>query len=193
MTPDTLKNKYYLMRHGRSLANEKGIIISDPANGCNSYGLSETGRQQIRESLESTTCLDGETLIYCSDFLRTMETASLASEILQSGIPTPTASLRERNFGYYEKSDDSNYRKVWKKDVLDGGNNHKAVESPDEVRARFISFINGMEKQFEGKDILLISHGDILQIALTWPKNVAAKDHRSQNHLETAEIRLFNQ
>jgi broad specificity phosphatase PhoE len=193
MTPGTVKNIYYLMRHGQSLANKAGIIISNPVNGCNAYGLTETGREQIRESLNNCDCLCSETLIYCSDFLRTVETADLASKILNTAAPCPSELLRERNFGEYEKSDDSNYRKVWEKDILDGNNKHLNVESPEEVRVRFLSFISEIEDQFAGKDILIVSHGDILQIALTWPEAAAPKDHRSQNHLKTAEIRLFNQ
>lgn len=193
MTPGTVKNTYYLMRHGQSLANKAGIIISSPVNGCNAYGLTVTGRDQIRESLNNCDYLGPETLIYCSDFLRTMETAELASEILKTAAPCPSELLRERDFGEYEKSDDSNYRKVWEKDILDGNNKDMNVESPEEVRKRILSFISGMEDQFAGKDILIVSHGDILQIALTWPEAAAPKDHRSQNHLKTAEIRLFNQ
>lgn len=181
------------MRHGRSLANEAGIIISKPVNGCNGYGLAEKGREQIRESLKNCSCLGPDTLIYCSDFLRTVETAALTSEILNAAAPCPSELLRERNFGEYEKSDDSNYSRVWEKDILDGNNKHMSVESPEEVRERFLSFISGIEDQFTGKEILIVSHGDILQIALTWPEGAAPRDHRSQNHLETAEIRPFNQ
>lgn len=192
MTPGTLKNTYYLMRHGQSLANEAGIIISSPLNGCNAYGLTVSGREQIQKSMNKCDYLGPETLIYCSDFLRTVETANLASKILNTAAPTPSELLRERNFGEYEKSDDSNYKKVWKRDILDGNNKHRNVESPEEVRKRFLSFISGMEDQFAGENILIVSHGDILQIALTWPEAAAPKDHRSQKHLKTAEIRIFN-
>lgn len=191
MTPQKLRNKYYLMRHGRSLANEEGIIISDPANGCPGYGLSGAGREQIRNSVENCGFLDSGTLIYCSDFLRTIETAALVAEILKTAKPVPSPLLRERYFGEYEKSGDSNYENVWKKDRLDGHNTHRGVESPEAVRNRFISLIISLEKQFSNKEILLVSHGDILQIALTWTYNAAPQEHRSLDHIETAEIRLF--
>ena len=40
-------NIYFLLRHGRSLANEAGIVVSLLQNGLKpEYGLTETGRQQ---------------------------------------------------------------------------------------------------------------------------------------------------
>ncbi|MDC7235685.1 MAG: histidine phosphatase family protein [Spirochaetales bacterium] len=192
MTPGTLKNKYYLMRHGRSLANEEGIIISDPSNGCSAYGLAPAGRRQISDTLKSCPYLGPETLIYCSDFLRTRESAELAASLLGTEPPRASESLRERNFGQYEKTADVHYREVWEKDAMSGQNKDRDVESPDEVRSRFLSFLSELEQNHSGKKILLISHGDILQIALTWPEGIEAKDHRLQKHLETAEIRLFN-
>ncbi len=186
-----LKNSYYLMRHGRSLANEEGIIISTPENGCIGWGLAEEGRNQIRRSLENQSVLNERTLIYCSDFKRTRESAEEASDILGAEEPRQTVLLRERNFGSYEKTGDANYAKVWEKDALDPDNGAEGVESPRHVRERFLMLIIELEERYQGRKILLISHGDILQIALTWTENRGCDTHRSLKHLETAEIRPY--
>jgi len=36
-----------VMRHGQSMANTANIVVSDPINGVNNYGLSEIGVEQV--------------------------------------------------------------------------------------------------------------------------------------------------
>jgi broad specificity phosphatase PhoE len=52
------------MRHGQSLANQQGIIVSDPVSGVlEEYGLSVVGRRQAEESAQSSG-LNQDTLIF---------------------------------------------------------------------------------------------------------------------------------
>ena len=50
-------------------------------------------------------------------------------------------------------------------------------------------FITECETSFSGQSLLLVSHGDALQILQTTFQKEDASRHRSQQHLETAEIR----
>jgi probable phosphoglycerate mutase len=188
---ETLQNRYFLMRHGKSVANEEGIIISLIENGRSQYGLCEAGKEQISKSLQNQSFLDSDTIIVSSDFLRTKESAQLAAKILKTDAPKSSPLLRERFFGDYEKMGDSRYKLVWEKDKDNDENTCMNVESPKSVLGRFQSFIQEMESLYTHKKILILSHGDILQIGLTWPAGIAANQHRSLNHLETAEIRPF--
>jgi probable phosphoglycerate mutase len=192
LDPKALKNRYFIMRHGRSLANEEGLIVSSPLNGLTGYGLAGKGREQIRSSLEAQTLLDSDTLIVASDFLRTRESAALAAEILKTAPIRTCEELRERNFGDFELKKDENYGKVWASDEGNDGNKEHNVESPREVQARFRSAIARFESEYGNRTILLISHGDLLQIAQTWFEGTPPCRHRSLSHLETAEIRALN-
>ena len=58
------------MRHGQSEANVAGIIVSDPQIGCNQFGLTALGQQQVIKSASNTSKLNQDTLIISSDFLR---------------------------------------------------------------------------------------------------------------------------
>jgi broad specificity phosphatase PhoE len=40
------------MRHGHSLANESGKILSNPKIGTKGWGLTEKGRKQIKEGVK---------------------------------------------------------------------------------------------------------------------------------------------
>ena len=51
MVMNVFSNKYLIMRHGESEANVAGLIVSDPAIGCERYGLTELGRQQVLRSV----------------------------------------------------------------------------------------------------------------------------------------------
>lgn len=65
-----MRNRYYLMRHGESLANVADKIISLPENGLEGYGLSELGQKQAWDSAKASG-LPATTIVVASDFLRT--------------------------------------------------------------------------------------------------------------------------
>jgi broad specificity phosphatase PhoE len=77
-----------LLRHGRSLANESGIIISKVQNGVKpEYKLAPLGREQallagekLRDLLQARGEFGSEFAVYASPFSRTQETAQLACE-----------------------------------------------------------------------------------------------------------------
>ncbi len=187
--PGQWQNRYFIMRHGKSEANREGIIVSHFSNGLNSYGLTEEGTRQIEESLEHQTFLDHDTVIIASDFLRTRETAQVVSRKLGTRPPRTSPLLRERFFGRYEKREDIYYEVVWQLDEKNDRNSDYGVESPEEVQERIRVLIRQLEEEYSGEVILLISHGDTLQISQTWTEGLPAGLHRSLPHLETGEIR----
>jgi probable phosphoglycerate mutase len=185
-----LNNDYYVMRHGHSLANQQGLIVSHPVNGCAGFGLSELGREQVRESLQQDKLLDADTIIISSDFRRALETAALARAMLDCLSPLETDErLRERNFGDFELGPDSAYDGVWQQDELDPTGAYRAVESVNHVMARVTSLIVDCEQRYAQRSLLLVSHGDALQILQTAFARRAASFHRQLEHLQTAEIR----
>ena len=187
---DRLGNRYFAMRHGQSLANEQGIIVSHPENGCRGYGLSESGRTQVAQSLSRANGLDAETLIICSDFNRARESADIACSMLTCRAPVVTEQrLRERNFGSYELSSDSGYEEVWRQDALDADSRRNDDESVNQVMQRVTLVVRDLERQFSGASIMLVSHGDALQILQAAFARRDGSIHRQQEHLHTAQIR----
>jgi len=190
-----LKNRYYAMRHGQSMANCEGIIVSKPVNGVNDYGLSEEGRNQVKRSVEdhlqlNTNHLNTDTLIFCSDFKRTCETAKQAHAHLQCSTSVVSDKrLRERNFGDFELTPDKNYQIVWTNDGEDGAHTLNNVESAESVMQRATQLLLSLEKNYQDKTILLVAHGDTLQILQAAFKKQTASMQRMLTHLETAEIR----
>jgi len=184
-----LNNRYFAMRHGQSLANEQGLIISDPANGLLvEYGLSEIGQKQVRAAARSAD-LPHATLIFSSDFSRAQQTAEIAREVFDARAITLTPLLRERYFGNWEKTPNTNYEKIWQFDKQSADMHENKVEPLSAVLARTLQLIRSIENTYQNKDILLVSHGDTLQILQTGLAGMSLTKHRELPHLETAEIR----
>ncbi|MEH6550913.1 MAG: histidine phosphatase family protein [Pseudomonadales bacterium] len=184
-----MSNRYFIMRHGQSEANVAGIIISAPDSGVAEYGLSEEGSRQVRLS---ASLVDGDVFsrVICSDFKRAQQTAQLVHEILEIVSPLETSSaLRERFFGSLEGGSDSRYPDVWRYDVDDERHSNFGVESVGEVVNRTTQLIQLLEQRFNNESILLVSHGDTLQILQTLFEGVSPSSHRSLPPLAVAEIR----
>ena len=181
------------MRHGQSLANLQQVIVSHPQNGVDAYGLSEHGMMQARESVQACSRFNSNLLIVSSDFRRARETAEIAHEFLGSTNSLQLDQrLRERNFGEWELTPDSAYPLIWARDEVNPENDERGVESPNQVMARVTALVRDYEQKYAGATILLISHGDALQLLLTAFSKQDASEHRRQQHLETAEIRALS-
>ena len=185
-----LSNRYFVMRHGHSLANLQGIIVSQPKNGVGDYGLSEEGVLQVEKSEWSKVELNRKSLIVSSDFKRARETAEIMHRLLGCDASIVfDKRLRERNFGELELSADNAYASVWCEDEIDPDNNLGGVESPNQVMQRVSALVSEYENKSSARTLLLISHGDALQILQTAFLQQNASKHRQQLHLNTAKIR----
>jgi hypothetical protein len=49
----SLRNRFFVLRHGQSLGNVAKIIVSDPKNGCSDYGLSDIGKEQACQVMQT--------------------------------------------------------------------------------------------------------------------------------------------
>ena len=188
-----LVNRYHVMRHGHSRANQQGIIVSDPANGCRGFGLSALGQAQVRETLDACDWLMPDTRIISSDFTRARETAETVHDWIGCDrLPLLDERLRERFFGVFELAADSAYADIWALDALDPDQQQHGVESPNAVMSRVTGLVVECERDYRDCDILFISHGDALQILQTAFHRLDASRHREIPHLQTAEIRTLD-
>lgn len=178
------------MRHGPSLANQQGLIVSHVDNALEGYGLTESGRIEVDTSLSQVAALSAATRILSSDLRRARETAEIAHGRLGCRAAVRLdVRLRERDFGDFELTADENYHQVWCQDEAGVEGGWRDVEGPGRVMARITSLVVDCESRYRGETLLLISHGDVLQILQTAFALEDAAFHRRQPHLEPAEIR----
>lgn len=107
------------LRHGFSMANHEGIIVSVFENGRRpEYGLHESGRREAAAAGAAVARAVRDvrqTFIVTSDFSRTVETAELLRKALPGGDGARVylqPLLRERNFGEFELRSNANYARV---------------------------------------------------------------------------------
>jgi len=184
-----LHNRYFLMRHGESKANVANLIVSNPDIGISDYGLTEKGITQVKESIKTNKFLDGTTIIYCSDFKRTRETAYVVRYVLKSNQIHLTTKLRERFFGLWDTSSDKHYKNIWLEDNKNPDKQKNDVESTLQVQDRATKLIEELELKYKNKNILLVSHADCIQILMTGFLKIHPSKHREISHMHTAEIR----
>ena len=254
-TPPTTSTTFYALRHGHSLANQAGIIASNPATACTQYGLSSdkgfpqavaagneiwnTARQQQQKQPQKVIIVQ----LVSSDFKRAVETAETVRKTLlllqqqQQTMDDDDAStstiqiqippivfdtrLRERDFGDWDGTSDDNYEAVWKDDAVNASHTVCGVESVNAVMRRSTACVldywmntlskkNPVDVEKDNSNsssnitrhgggtktatttttmIVLVAHGDVLQILQTAFLKRDGKYHRSVEHLETAQLR----
>ncbi len=152
----------YLVRHGESESNKRGIIAGhiDP-------DLTEEGREQVRRTKEKLRHLHFDE-VYSSDLKRAVHTA----EILY-GQPVSESNrmhlLRERNFGALEGKPEHHYHESNRKRAEmseEDGWHYKYVpdmESDHELFTRFVPALEKIAKDNPGKTVLVVAHGGAIR------------------------------
>jgi probable phosphoglycerate mutase len=186
---DRLANRFSVMRHGQSKANAAGIIVSCIDNDRRGdYGLTELGRRQALAVARSCG-LPRDTVICSSDFSRARQTAEIVQAHLGAADVAIAEALRERCFGEWEGTVTGNYARVWAADETDPDHADGDVEPAAAVLDRTSALVMDLERRYSGRAILLVSHGDPLQILQAGFLRIDPSRHRSLPALGTAEIR----
>jgi len=193
-----LFNRYFVLRHGRSIANEENIIISHPANGIAQYGLSASGFVRTAQKLQPMLLKEfdfhaSNSLCITSDFRRSFETAQIFCWQFNLAAPRVDTRLRERFFGDFERTDTANYQRVWSLDNIDARQTQFGCESTEQVLVRLLALIRELESNFSQKKIVLVSHGDPLQILEAWFSGLPCNAHRQLRPLKNAELRFLRE
>ena len=187
--------------------------LPDSASGFK-HGLSDKGKAQaavVHEELFRQADFFGapdtsEVVVYASDFRRTLETAQGLANGLNSIsdgpeasplAPCPSPALRERSFGSLNLKSDSHYASVWEADADPAGEwgergreadlGVEPVQSVQERATRFL--VEEVERNHSGALVVLVAHGDILQILQTAFERVDPRTHRNLPHLNPCGVR----
>ncbi len=181
------RNRYFLMRHGESLANLADRIVSLPENGVENFGLSDLGREQAESSARASGLHPD--LVVCSDFLRTRQTAEIAAEAMGTTNLSVHPGLRERGFGQLEGQSGDDYLKVWAEDERDPEHTLFGVESATALAMRSVAVLDELESLHAGKVIVLVSHGDTLRLLQLDAAGRPLTEHLNVRLFAPAEIR----
>jgi len=188
-----LKNKYYLLRHGKNNHQEESpdIIYCYPDNDIPCF-LTEEGINQVKKAGEvlKEKKID---MIFSSDILRTRQTAKIVAEIIGMDINNIIydTRLRDINWGIFCGK---NKQEAWdfdkENDMFESA--PPQGESWKDCQERMKRVLEEIESNFQGKNIIIVSHGDPLWLlegyvkALT--KEELLKHKRGKGIPKTEEI-----
>ncbi|MCL5019449.1 MAG: histidine phosphatase family protein [Patescibacteria group bacterium] len=156
----------YLVRHGRTNWNEKGLI-----QGHTDISLDSKGKAQALELAKELKHIKFDK-VFSSDLLRAKQTAEIIA-LEHKLIVKTIKALREREFGIFEG-------KHWTilKEIDDALNqleeskrfsykHHTTMESDEELMSRFLTFLREIAIASPGKKILIVTHGGPMRALLT--------------------------
>ena len=84
---------------------------------------------------------------------------------------------------------DSNYQKVWDFDAHDPEHTEYGNESVMEVALRTSRLLRSLEEEYQDRIIVLVSHGDTLQILSALFFGVGPNEHRTIPDLAPSQVR----
>ena len=148
------------MRHGQSVANLQDYFYNDE-----DAPLTPLGRDQARETGKNLKEMGVHfDAVYCSTYERARETCRLA--LKEMGLDEKDVvidrRLEERKFnGLVGKTaTKEHYRELFhyysNRSIIDG------VEPIDDLERRAQSVLDSMKEQYDGKNVLVFSHGHYL-------------------------------
>lgn len=194
-----LKNKYFLLRHGKTIhqAEKKNIIYFYPDDNPPCI-LLDKGTKEVQLAGEA---LKGKNidLIFSSDILRAKQTAEIVAELINYDLEKIVYDTRLRDvnwgiFGGKSKEDAWAYynNDMIKKFELGVPNG----ESWNECRSRMVEVLKEIEDNFENKNILIVSHGDPLLLLEGYMRSnsneeLMLKMSRKED-IKTGEMREIN-
>jgi glucosyl-3-phosphoglycerate phosphatase len=182
---------FFLLRHGQSEANVKGLIASSPAAAATAFGLTDKGRAQVHASLTSalaTNILPQTCHVISSPLRRARESAEIAAEILGTVVRIDSR-LAERGFGEFELLSDDHYERVWSEDRSDPTHEKWGVESASAILSRVSTLIQELQQADGSGAYVLCTHGDVASVLLCAASGVALTRHRDVGAMANGEVR----
>jgi len=182
-------NTFFILRHGQTNFNVMGRVASLAEESKNDPPhLTLVGEKQARSAAEK---LAGESIdvIYSSPFKRTIQTASIVSDRIGVELLIDNR-LREVEVGTFTDITIDEWEAYFeKKNTLIEGS--PGGESLNDVRERVKNFLNDINNQHKNKNILVVSHGDVLWMMESIFRHTEGEDILKTPYIETGEIKRF--
>lgn len=190
----------YIVRHGESEANAKGIL-----QGHKDFPLTTKGEEQAKILSQELKNIHFHA-VFSSDLLRAKRTAEIIALERKLAVVT-TQALRERYFGklegMYKKDRTPEIIKMF--DDWNALSNEESLkyrpydgETGEEMVGRLSTFLRELNIGYPGKTILIVSHGDVMRnflVHLGWAHNYELRGKTISNtayiKIETDGVEFF--
>jgi len=179
-----VNNQYFILRHGQARSNKYDFVSSWPEKGYNP--LTRDGKKQVKQVIKKLK-RENIDLIFSSDVLRAKSTAEIIGKSLNLKINFDKR-LREINTG------DLNGSSIEKWYGYFGNSNRFEKRPPNgenltDVFNRAKGFLDDIDNKYKEKNILIVSHGDLLVSFQGISKNLFAEKSFLIKGQKTGELR----
>jgi len=156
-----LNNHYFLLRHGQTIyqTKKKGLLYPFPEKPA--VKLTKEGEKQI-EKLAGKLKNEKIDLFFSSDFFRTRQTAKIISQKIGVKKINFEKRLRDLNAGIFQGGTTENYRNFFLSKKQRFSKRPPGGENWNDVKKRLLALLKEIEKKYQKKNILIISHADPL-------------------------------
>ncbi len=158
----TSGNTYFVMRHGESESNVKGIVSYKPEDPFPLTGKGEGEVKATAKKLEALLKSQEKSIdfIIASPVLRTKQTALLVSEAL--GLSREQVIFDERiaevNTGEFNGCSIEDYRSQFSDTLEKFYKRPPNGETLEEMKSRIAAFLYDVDAKYKGKTILFVTH-----------------------------------
>jgi len=194
-----LKNKYFLLRHGKTIhqAEKKDIIYNYPDDNPACVLL----EQGIKEVQLAGEILKGKNidLIFSSNILRTRQTVKIVAELINYDIEKIVYDkrLRDINWGIFGGESKEKAWAYYDNDMMEKFEQGVPQgESWNQCKERMVEVLEEIEDNFENKNVLIVSHGDPLWLLEGYMRGKNNEElileENKKESIKTGEIREIN-
>jgi isoleucyl-tRNA synthetase len=186
------RNRYLILRHGKTLhQTRKGKKIIYDWPSLDTFPLLEKGKKKIRKLVKKLK-EENIDVIYSSDSLRASQTAEIVAEEVGLEINFDPR-LRDINLGVYKNKERKEFRRNFPKTLERFKKRVPGGENWSDVKKRVLDFVKEVDGKHEGKNILIVGHGDPLWLLEGAVKGLNNKELLEQNlnkkNIKTGELR----
>lgn len=152
-------NKLFLIRHAEAENNVSEILSSWPEKA--EYHLTEKGKEQAKKMAEFLK-KENIDLIFSSPVTRTKETAEIIAKKLDIEVIF-NERLREIGYGDLEGKAYRDFERQYPRESRIEKTEH-GIETGNQIKERLENFLEEINKKYKNKNIVVVSHGDPIQI-----------------------------
>jgi probable phosphoglycerate mutase len=188
-----MKNKIYLARHGQDQDNVNRIL-----NGHRDKPLTEIGINQAKEVAEKIKEASIKfDVIFSSPLQRAFKTAEIIAEISGNIIPIKEDLLIERDFGIMTGKPVSSIIEMCTPNIIETEEinyflSPEGAETFQDLINRGKKLLDKLEKNYQDKNILLVTHGDIGKMIYCVFYHQDWKDILKAFHFGNSELLLMS-
>ncbi|MBI2038863.1 MAG: class I tRNA ligase family protein [Candidatus Niyogibacteria bacterium] len=180
--------RIWMLRHGEAKHNVKKLVGPWRAGTDAKNDLTPKGKKQVEKAASWLAAAGGVDVIVSSPLRRTKQTAEIVSEVL-GGVPIEfRAGLAEYSIGDLEGMKESKVEKMYPT-TRKLEEPFPAGESLRDVRARMMRELKAVASEYEGKRVLIISHGDPLWVMAAGVAGIPEERYDRAWYPKTGEVK----